>query len=160
MVKRSRLQSQEAPSRLSWLMIVPPDSAFHAQTLSTKASRPIVAAVGLLALRQLALDHHLGGDAGMVRARLPQHVAAAHALEAGEDVLQRVVERMAHMQRAGDVRRRDDDRERLRARRGAGAGRKAPASSHRRRDPRLDVRRVKGLLEHSPAPCQEKCGPS
>ena len=41
MVKRSRDQSQEAPSRFSWLMIMPPDSAFHAQTFSTKASRPI-----------------------------------------------------------------------------------------------------------------------
>ena len=34
---------------------------------------------------------------------------AAHALEADEHVLQRVVERMAHVQRAGDVGRRDDD---------------------------------------------------
>ncbi len=33
MVKRSRSQSQEAPSRFSWLKIVPPDSAFHSQTL-------------------------------------------------------------------------------------------------------------------------------
>ena len=71
-----------------------------------------VAAVDL-ALHQLALDHHLRGDAGMVHARLPQHVLAAHALEADQDVLQRVVERMAHMQRAGDVGRRDDDGERL-----------------------------------------------
>ena len=52
----------------------------------------------LLPLHQLALDHHLRGDAGMVGARLPQHVPAAHALEAAQDVLQRVVERMAHMQ--------------------------------------------------------------
>ncbi len=40
MVKRSRDQSQEAPSRLSWLMIVPPDSAFHAHTFSRNFSRP------------------------------------------------------------------------------------------------------------------------
>ena len=39
MVKRSRDQSQEQPSRLSWLMIVPPDSPFHAHTRSMKSSR-------------------------------------------------------------------------------------------------------------------------
>ncbi len=109
MVKRSRDQSQEAPRRFSWLKIMPPDSSFHSQMRSTNFSRPIVAAVGLLALGKLALDHHLRGDAGMVHARLPQHVLAAHALEADQNVLQRVVERVAHMQRAGDVRRRNDD---------------------------------------------------
>jgi hypothetical protein len=40
-VKRSRLQSQEAPRRFSWATIAPPDSAFHAQTRSTNFSRPI-----------------------------------------------------------------------------------------------------------------------
>ena len=29
MVKRSRGQSSEAPSRRSWRVMVPPDSAFH-----------------------------------------------------------------------------------------------------------------------------------
>ena len=130
MVKRSRDQSQEAPSRLSWLMMVPPDSAFHSQTRSRNFSRPDVAAARLLPLHQLALDHHLGGDAGVVGAGLPQHVLAAHALEAAQDVLQRVVERMAHVQRAGDVGRRDDDANRAarRARSGRPA-RKAPAFS-------------------------------
>ena len=63
-----------------------------------------------LALGELALDDHLRGDAGMVHARLPQHVLAAHALEAAEDVLDRVVEGVPHVERAGHVRRRDDDR--------------------------------------------------
>jgi hypothetical protein len=40
MVKRSRDQSQEAPSRLSWLTIAPPDSSFQAQTRRTNSSRP------------------------------------------------------------------------------------------------------------------------
>jgi hypothetical protein len=40
MVKRSRGQSGEAPSRRTWRMIVPPDSSFQAQTRSTNASRP------------------------------------------------------------------------------------------------------------------------
>ena len=41
MVKRSRDQSHEAPRRLSWLMMVPPDSAFQAHTFSRNFSRPI-----------------------------------------------------------------------------------------------------------------------
>ena len=67
------------------------------------------AAVRLLPLHQHAFDHHLRGDAGMIDARLPQHVTAVHAPIAAQNVLKRVVERMAHMQIAGDVRRRNDD---------------------------------------------------
>jgi len=67
------------------------------------------AAARLLALHQLAFDHGLRGDAGVVGAGLPQHVLAAHALEAAQDVLQGIVERMAHVQQAGHVGRRDDD---------------------------------------------------
>ena len=68
-----------------------------------------VAAGGLLPLHQLPLDHHLGCDAGMVGAGLPQHVLAAHPLEPAQNVLKGVVERMPHVQRAGHVRRRDHD---------------------------------------------------
>jgi hypothetical protein len=46
---------------------------------------------------------------GVVHTGLPEHVLAQHALVADQDVLQRVVERVPHMQRAGDVRRRDHD---------------------------------------------------
>jgi hypothetical protein len=49
----------------------------------------------------------------VVRARLPEHVAAAHALEAAQDVLERVVEGVPHVERARHVRRRDHDREGL-----------------------------------------------
>ena len=41
MVKRSRDQSQDAPSRFSWLTMVPPLSAFHCQTRSRNFSRPM-----------------------------------------------------------------------------------------------------------------------
>ena len=41
MVKRSRDQSHEAPSRLSWRVMVPPDSAFQAQTRSRNFARPM-----------------------------------------------------------------------------------------------------------------------
>ena len=109
MVKRSRDQSHEAPRRRSWLMMVPPRLLLPRPDLLDEFLAPDRAPVRLLALRQLALDHHLRGDAGVVGAGLPEHVAPAHALEAAQHVLQRVVERMAHVQRAGDVGRRDDD---------------------------------------------------
>ncbi len=62
---------------------------------------------------QHALDHHLGRDARMVGAWLPQGLIALHAVIADQDVLQRVVERMPHVQAAGHVRRRNDDGIRL-----------------------------------------------
>src|SRR5215469_11617530 len=59
---------------------------------------PHLAPAFLLPLHQLTLDNHLRRDAGVVGARLPEHVLAAHAFEAAQDILERVVERMAHMQ--------------------------------------------------------------
>ena len=41
MVNASRSQSQEAPSRCNWPMIVPRDFCFCSQTFRVKASRPI-----------------------------------------------------------------------------------------------------------------------
>jgi hypothetical protein len=70
---------------------------------------PHGAAVRFLPFHQLPLDHHLGGDAGVIGARLPENVASAHALEAHENVLQGVVQGMAHMERARHVGRRNDD---------------------------------------------------
>ncbi len=78
MVKRSRDQSQEAPRRFSWLTMVPPLSAFQAQTALQERLAAELAPVLLLRL-QLALDDHLRGDARVVRAGLPEHVASAHA---------------------------------------------------------------------------------
>jgi hypothetical protein len=40
MVKRSRPQSQEAPSRRIWRVMAEPDSSFQRQTRSTNCSRP------------------------------------------------------------------------------------------------------------------------
>ena len=63
-----------------------------------------------LALRvQLALDHHLCGNAGVVAARLPQGAATVHALVADERIHDGVLEGMPHVQRAGNVRRRNHD---------------------------------------------------
>ena len=55
------------------------------------------------------LHDHLRGDTGMVGAWLPQRRIAAHTAVAGECVHDGVLERMPHVQRARDVRRRDDD---------------------------------------------------
>ncbi len=62
---------------------------------------------------EVARDDHFRGDARVVGAHLPQRVEAAHAVVAHQRVHQRVLERMAHVQRAGDVRRRQQDRVRL-----------------------------------------------
>ena len=103
---------------------------------------------GLLALHELALDHHLGGDAGVIGARLPQHVAAAHALEPAQHVLQRVVEGMPHVQGARDIGRRDDDAI------GLGVAALGAAGTKRLRllpggpDTALDFGRLIGLFNH------------
>ena len=55
-----------------------------------KASRPEVVA-GLALGVQLALHHHLGGDAGVVGARLPEGALALHAVVADQRVHHRVL---------------------------------------------------------------------
>ena len=65
----------------------------------------------LLLLFELALDHHLRRDACVVRTHLPERVASAHALIANQRIHERVLERMAHVQAAGDIRRWDHDAE-------------------------------------------------
>jgi hypothetical protein len=55
---------------------------------------------------QLVLDDDLRRNAGVIGAELPQRVVAAHAVVADQDVHQRHLERVPHMQRSGDVRRR------------------------------------------------------
>ncbi len=131
MVKRSRGQSHEAPSGLqlagdgaAGLLLPFPDALDELLAAH-------LAAV-FLPLHQLPLDDHLRGDAGVVGARLPQHVLAAHALEAHEDVLQRVVEGVPDVQRAGDVGRRDDDAERRGVLALGPAGVERVAASHAR----------------------------
>ena len=105
-----------------------------------------------LAFGELALDHHLRGDAGMVHARLPEDVLAAHALEADEDVLKRVVQRVAHVKRAGHVGRRDDDGEGVRAGLGARPRREGIGVLPGLGDPGFDGIGVVGLLKHQGCP--------
>ena len=63
-----------------------------------------------LPLGELAGDDDLGRDTGMIGAGLPQGVAPAHPLEADQDVLQREIQRVSHMQAARHVGRRHHDR--------------------------------------------------
>ncbi len=55
---------------------------------------------------EVALHHHLRGDAGMVGAGQPQGDEAAHAMPADDDIHLSLVEHVAHVQAAGDVGRR------------------------------------------------------
>ena len=63
--------------------------------------------------RQFALHHDLGRDAGVVGAREPQGLVALHPLAPDRDVLQQLLEGVADVERPGDVRRGQDDAERL-----------------------------------------------
>ena len=62
---------------------------------------------------QLVLDDDLRRDAGVIGAYLPQRIVAAHAVIADQHIHQRLLERVSHVQRAGDVRRRKLDAERF-----------------------------------------------
>ena len=59
---------------------------------------------------QLVLDDLLRGDARVVGAALPQGVPAGHPRVSDQCVHDGLLERVAHVQRAGDVRRRQQDR--------------------------------------------------
>ena len=69
----------------------------------------VVAALALF--RQFALDHVLGGDPGVVGARLPQRVVALHPARPHDNVVEGDVEGVAEMELAGDVGRGNYDRE-------------------------------------------------
>ena len=113
-MKRSRDQSPDAPSRRIWLrdrrarfLLPRPDALDELLAAEVVARR----AFGL----QLVLDDDLRRDAGVVGAELPQRVVAAHPVIADQHVHQRLLERVPHVQRAGDVGRRQLDAERRRA---------------------------------------------
>ncbi|CQR23062.1 Uncharacterised protein [Yersinia enterocolitica] len=57
----------------------------------------------------LALNHHLGRDTSMVSPGLPQGIFALHTLITNQGIHDGLLERMAHVQATGDVRRRDHD---------------------------------------------------
>ena len=123
MVKRSRDQSQEAPSRLSWWMMVAAGFGLPRPHLLEE----------LLAAESpgdWAPDAPCSWRSTTIWVAMPAwSVPGCHSTsrprmrsKRHQHVLQRVVERMAHVQAAGDVGRRDDDAI-GRARRAAPAGR-------------------------------------
>ena len=65
------------------------------------------------ALLEIPLDDHLRRDAGVVDAGHPEHRAALHPPPAAEHVFERAPESVPDVEPAGDVGRRDDDREGL-----------------------------------------------
>ena len=75
-------------------------------TVEERLASKILTALALL-LESL-LHNVLRSDAGMVCAGKPKGVVAAHPAPADENILNRLVERMAHMQNACHVRRRND----------------------------------------------------
>ena len=58
---------------------------------------------------QFSLHHHLRGDAGVIRAGLPEGIVATHPVVASQRVHDGVLKRMAHVQTARDIRRGNDD---------------------------------------------------
>ena len=66
-------------------------------------------AFGLSRGGQFLFDHQLGGDACVIQTRLPKGVKPLHAFPTDQDIHQRVVERVTHMQVACDIWRRQHD---------------------------------------------------
>ena len=99
-------------------------------------------AADLLAARPLGLerllDLGLRRDPGVVGAEDPLGAVTAHAVKADQGVLDGPVERVAHVQRARDVGRRDGDRVVL-GRRALGLGMEQPRLHPAREDARLGV---------------------
>ena len=104
-VERGAEAAELAHDRPAGLLEVAPDPLDERLAAELLARRPL--------LRELLLDDVLGRDAGVVVARLPERVEAAHPVPADQDVLERAVQGMAHVQRTGHVRRRHADDERL-----------------------------------------------
>ena len=102
---------------------------------------------------QLSFDHHLRGDAGVVGPGLPERVETAHSMVPNERIHDGDLEGMAHVQSAGDIRRRYDDRIGGPSAAGNEISRLFPA----RVNSRLDVRRREGFIHRlsglRPPPC-------
>src|SRR5262249_30113064 len=69
----------------------------------------IIAMLDQALLAQGFHDDRLGPNPGVVGAREPKYFFAFHPSLAGEDVLDRIIQDMAHVEHARDVRRWDDD---------------------------------------------------
>ena len=75
----------------------------------------VASQIGLLDSLPGQTIHHfrLRSDRSMVRTRYPTSVLTHHTGTANQDILDRIVKHMSHVQYAGDVRGRDYNRIRL-----------------------------------------------
>src|SRR5207237_391694 len=83
--------------RAAVLLAPAPDAPLESLAAELLATRPL--------LHQRSLDLGLGRDSGVVGAEDPLRAPALHPVMANQAILQRVVERMAHVQDPGHVRR-------------------------------------------------------
>src|SRR5438093_2885493 len=67
----------------------------------------------MLIFFELARDHQLRRDTGVVNTDNEQSPISLHPLPTGEHIHQRVLQCMTHVEAAGDIWRRNDDRKRL-----------------------------------------------
>ena len=91
---------------------------------------------------QDAVEDELGGNARVIHAREPERVVASHPVIADQRVLDRRACGVSEVERAGDVRRRLDDDERLSAGRWIVGGAECIGRHPALVDRRLDGRRV------------------
>ena len=92
----------------------------------------------------------------MIHARLPQHVAAAHALEPAQHVLQRVIECVTDMERTRHIWRRDHDREGLGLAALGPAGLESTFCLPGGRHAGFDIGGLVGLFDHDGAITQRR----
>ena len=90
--------------------MTPPLSAFHCPHAALEFLASEVLPPDLL-LRQLPLHDELRGNSGMIHSRQPKRAVPAHAMPADQHVDLRVLEHVPDVNRAGDVWRRQRDRE-------------------------------------------------
>ena len=93
--------------RRIWRVMVRRTSSFHSQTFATKFSRP--RSWRVTPCPQLALDDDLRGDAGVVGARHPQRVVAAHPVVAVNESMMVWLKAWPMCSGAGHVGRRQLD---------------------------------------------------
>ena len=71
---------------------------------------------------ELSRHHHLRSDASVIGSRQPQHAVAVHSAPPRQHVLQRVIQRVSHVQKTCHIGRRNHHREGRRVRVGLGFG--------------------------------------
>ena len=96
--------------------VIPPPSPTRRSTRNAcELPRPAQLLARRAFLGQLPLHHHLRSDSCMIRTWQPKRTASVHAPPAGQDIHLRLVEHVAHMQTAGNIRWRQQDGEGLSA---------------------------------------------